>query len=84
MSLSADTMTPAEARQSVASFLGHFLRVTLTDQRTLTGKFICVDHNCSLVLDNAEEAFGADKRFIGSAVIAKQFIQSIEVDSIAL
>lgn len=65
---------------TITSFLGSRLRLSLTDGRTLTGRFTCVDHQGNLVLDSATERApeATEEREVGLVLIPQKHWNTVE------
>ncbi|XP_033248726.1 N-alpha-acetyltransferase 38, NatC auxiliary subunit [Drosophila miranda] len=75
-------MTPG--RKKLQKWLGHVLRIVITDGRVLVGFFNCTDRDANIVLSMCAEYLveGQEPRLLGNVMVPGKHIVSLSIDDI--
>ncbi|CRK99686.1 CLUMA_CG013010, isoform A [Clunio marinus] len=68
-------------RRKLRSWLSKNFRIKMTDNRILIGVFLCTDRDANIILGICSEFRDEEERFLGSVIVPKKHIVSIEVDT---
>ncbi|KAL5037901.1 hypothetical protein BDV3_001896 [Batrachochytrium dendrobatidis] len=69
-------------KDQLKQYLNHKVHITVTDERVFIGFFVCIDRNCNLVLNAANEQDNGVLRFVGTVIIKGEDIVKAQVEDI--
>lgn len=72
-----------QGRELLQTILNKWMKITLTDGRTLTGNFLCVDRDANIIIGSAIEysnqCMSGEPRVLGLAMVPGRHVMSINV-----
>jgi small nuclear ribonucleoprotein (snRNP)-like protein len=75
------TRVKAESGASMKDYIGRKLTVTLSDNREMTGRFVCYDRHMNVVLDDVSESRrgkkGTQERQLGLVLVRGEHVRSV-------
>merc|ERR1712131_225867 len=74
-----------ETEDKVYSWVGKQMKIRITDNRILVGKFLCTDKDQNIILQNTEEFLnevGESGRLVGMVMVPGEHIKSIHIQKV--
>jgi len=74
-----------ETEDKVYSWVGRQMKIQITDNRILVGKFLCTDKDQNIILQNTEEFLnevGESGRLVGMVMVPGEHIKSIHIQKV--
>lgn len=78
-----EEVSDLQGKELLQSLLNKWMKINLTDGRTLTGNFLCVDRDANIIIGSATEyssdSMSGEPRILGLAMVPGRHVVSINV-----